>query len=425
MSALARKLKSRGHEVVFLGLPDVGPIVRAAGLDLVPYGETEYPVGSVAEACVPISKLHGIEVILYQLRKLSLPIAAVTFAHLPRKLVEVGIEALVLDASHRFMELVPMQLGIPFVQIWNVLQLDLSGTSPMCFFSSPYEISEQASQRNEEDFRVIGQALKPMVEVAMAHAKKVGLEVDWATPGSTSSKLAIIAQTPKEFDFPGIPWPESFYYAGPFHDDQGRASAPFPWEKLTGAPLIYASLGTLVNGLDEIYKTILAAVGRIPNVQVVLSIGENIEPDSLGRIPSHTIVVRTAPQIELLKRAELCITHAGLNTALESLAQGVPMVAIPIGYDQPGVAARIAYHGVGEFIEVDDLNVDGLTGLIETVLNQTKYHDKAREFQKVIAETRGLDRAADIIEQVFGQEQLHKDLRKDAAQQIRERPNHT
>jgi zeaxanthin glucosyltransferase len=67
-----------------------------------------------------------------------------------------------------------------------------------------------------------------------------------------------------------------------------------------------------------------------------------------GPVPSNVIVVDQAPQIELLKRATLCITHAGLNTALESLAYGVPMVAIPIGYDQFGVAARIAYHGVGE-----------------------------------------------------------------------------
>jgi zeaxanthin glucosyltransferase len=93
----------------------------------------------------------------------------------------------------------------------------------------------------------------------------------------------------------------------------------------------------------------------LEEVQLVLSIGKNINPENLGPIPSNSIVVRSAPQIELLKRAALCITHAGLNTSLESLAHGVPMVAIPIGYDQPGTAARIAHHGTGEFIEVDEL----------------------------------------------------------------------
>src|SRR6476620_11253771 len=118
-------------------------------------------------------------------------------------------------------------------------------------------------------------------------------------------------------------------------------------------------------------------------------------------IPSNTMVVRAAPQIGLLKRAPLCITHPGLNTALESLAHGVPMIAIPIGYGQPGVAVRIAHQGTGEFIELDELTMEGLKGLIEKVLRDPSYRERADYFQKVISKTRGLDVAADIIEQTF------------------------
>jgi zeaxanthin glucosyltransferase len=77
------------------------------------------------------------------------------------------------------------------------------------------------------------------------------------------------------------------------------------------------------------------------------------------------------------------------------------MVAIPIGYDQPGVAARIAHHGVGEFLEVEDLTVERLRHLIERVLDNPRYRDKARWFQKVITQTRGLDVAAKVIERAF------------------------
>jgi zeaxanthin glucosyltransferase len=118
-------------------------------------------------------------------------------------------------------------------------------------------------------------------------------------------------------------------------------------------------------------------------------------------IPSNAIVLNRVPQIEVLKRAALCITHAGVNTTLESLSEGVPMVAIPIGFDQPGIAARIAYHGVGEFIEVEELTQERLSKLIQKVLKNHGYRDKARYFQKVIAETHGLDIAADVIEQAF------------------------
>ena len=77
------------------------------------------------------------------------------------------------------------------------------------------------------------------------------------------------------------------------------------------------------------------------------------------------------------------------------------MVAIPVGYDQPGVAARIAYHGVGEFVELGNLTVRHLSELIVKVTANPSYRDKAGWFQKVLAETRGLDVAADIIERAL------------------------
>ena len=77
------------------------------------------------------------------------------------------------------------------------------------------------------------------------------------------------------------------------------------------------------------------------------------------------------------------------------------MVAIPIGYDQPGVAARIAYHGVGELVEIGDLTTWRLSELIAKVRSNPSYRNKARWFQNIIRET-GLDVAADVIERVFG-----------------------
>ena len=85
------------------------------------------------------------------------------------------------------------------------------------------------------------------------------------------------------------------------------------------------------------------------------------------------------------------------------------MVAIPIGYDQPGVAARIAYHGVGEFVEISRLTARHLSELIAKVNSNPSYRDKARWFQKVLGETRGLDVAADIIERVFEEHSERKE----------------
>ena len=61
MTALARKLQSRGHEVVFIGVPDMEPVIRAADLDFVPFCENEYPPGSMAKRWGGVAKLHGLD----------------------------------------------------------------------------------------------------------------------------------------------------------------------------------------------------------------------------------------------------------------------------------------------------------------------------------------------------------------------------
>jgi zeaxanthin glucosyltransferase len=401
MTALARKLQSRGHEVVFFGVPDIEPVARAADLGFVPFGENEYPPGSIAKKWGGVANLHGLDVVRYTARELTPGLIKAALEHLPGKIVETGVNALILDTAYRFIEIVPMHLRLPYVQIWNVLHFDSSGSTPLALYSWPHETSPEALARNVEGLQIFREYREAIMPIAQSYAERNRLEIDWSNSAATVSKLAVITQTPKEFDFPIPHLPPQFHYAGPFHDNQGREPISFAWEKLTDKPLIYASMGTLVNGLNKVYDTILEAAVRFSEMQVVLSVGRNVSPDDLGPIPSNTIVVRVAPQIELLKRAALCITHAGLNTALEALAQGVPMVAIPIGYDQPGVAARIAYHGVGEFVEIGNLTAQHLSELIAKVIANPKYRVKARWFQKVLAETPGLDIAADIIERIF------------------------
>jgi zeaxanthin glucosyltransferase len=94
------------------------------------------------------------------------------------------------------------------------------------------------------------------------------------------------------------------------------------------------------------------------------------------------------------------------------------MVAIPIGYDRPGTAARIAHHGTGEFIEVDELTTDRLRFLIEKVLQGLSYRERADYFQRGISKTRGLDVAADIIEQAFQKYEMDNVANKDPSYHI-------
>ena len=104
----------------------------------------------------------------------------------------------------------------------------------------------------------------------------------------------------------------------------------------------------------------------------------------------------------MLKRSFLCITHAGLNTTLEALAQGVPLVANPVTNDQPGVAARIAYTKTGAAVSLKELTVSRLTLLIDEVLRNPEYRDNANRLRQVIAQTNGLEKAVDLLEGALG-----------------------
>jgi zeaxanthin glucosyltransferase len=81
-------------------------------------------------------------------------------------------------------------------------------------------------------------------------------------PSHAFSELAYITQLPKEFDFEHPLLPPQFHYTGPFHDGKGRHPVDFPWDRLTGEPLIYASMGTIMNGRADVFRTIAARRGE-------------------------------------------------------------------------------------------------------------------------------------------------------------------
>jgi zeaxanthin glucosyltransferase len=122
----------------------------------------------------------------------------------------------------------------------------------------------------------------------------------------------------------------------------------------------------------------------------VISLGGGSVPEQIGTLPGNPLVLEYAPQLELLSSATLTITHAGLNTALESLSAGVPMVAIPVGNDQPGVAARLKAAGVAEILPFQKLRADRLRPLVNKVLNDKTYRERAQALGAEIRKVDGL-----------------------------------
>jgi zeaxanthin glucosyltransferase len=168
MTALARKLQSRGREVVFIGVPDIEPVVRAADLDFVSFCESEYPPGSIAKRWGEVAKLQGLDVVRYTARELTPGLIKAAFEHLPGKIAETGVNALILDTLYRLIEIVPMHLRLPYVQIWNVLHFDSSGSTPLALYSWPHETSPEALARNIEGLHILREIRERIMPIAQS-----------------------------------------------------------------------------------------------------------------------------------------------------------------------------------------------------------------------------------------------------------------
>ena len=391
MTLLGRELQARNHDVVFLYSSN------ASGLPCVPGPEKD----PIYENRGQTSKLQGEDALKFGLRLVMNQTEAI-LKSLPAIVQANRVDALLLDPIQFYAELGPMQLGMPFIHVSNALHLDYSGYTPLHVYGWPHETTPEALARNREGVAKFAKILDSGNAGIRAHAESVGLRIDWEDLGSTISPLASITQTPRAFDFESSHWPPQFHHTGPFHDGKGREKVDFPWDRLTGEPLIYASMGTIMNGQADVFRTIVAALAKHKDLQLVLSMGDQVDPELIGPVPSNAIIVKRAPQLELLKHTSVCITHAGLNTVLESLTQGVPQVAIPVAADQPGVAARIAEKQTGVVTSLEKLTAEHLSTLINEVLNNSTYRDSARKLQKAIAEANGLSVAADLIERSLG-----------------------
>jgi MGT family glycosyltransferase len=252
--------------------------------------------------------------------------------------------------------------------------------------------------RNELAMRFLARVASPILTVVNQQRKVWGLKphLEWSEALST---LAQVAQMPAalEFDIPMRDRHPLLHYTGPFVDPQQRPPIDFPWDRLDGRPLIYASLGTLQNGSEDIFRAIATACANLP-VQLVISLGAGLDQQRLGILDGDPVIVKYAPQLELIKRSTVVITHAGINTALESLSEGVPLVCIPIGNDQPGVASRVAARGAGVVVPRQKLSASRLNSAVRTVFENDSYRSAAKKLQASIQQIDGLGRAADIIE---------------------------
>ena len=394
ITALARRLRQRGHTVVIFGIADIEAPVKAAGIEFCLIGESDYPPGTLKKLDQRLSEHRGLATFRFTVERVR-NTALMILRDGPQAVRRAKLDALLVDEADMGGS-VAEYLGLPYISIACFPPLVQDDRIPPFCFGWSASQGWISRLRNRLGFWLLSRMAAPIFSAVNHQRRAWGLK-PFKRSTDALSPLAQIAQLPAALEFEVGDQPSILHYTGPFVDPGQRPSVDFEWNRLDGLPLVYASLGTLQNGSQDIFRVIGDACAGL-HVQPVLSLGGGLDPERLGVLSGDPLVVKYAPQLEIVKRAAAVITHAGLNTTLESLAEGVPLVCIPLGNDQPGVAARVAARGAGVVISRHRLTAKRLRSALRTDLENEQYRCAARSIQASMLHVDGLQRAADIVE---------------------------
>lgn len=231
-----------------------------------------------------------------------------------------------------------------------------------------------------------------LADLCRAH----GVEPFQAQEMFLGSEALNIVFIPKEFQPGGETFDEQrFVFVGPSIQPRLDTSN-FPFDQLSGRTTLYISLGTVFNNQATFYNMCFAAFKDEP-WQVVLSTGRRIDPTTLGPSPANFLVRPQVPQLEVLQHASLFVTHCGMNSTMESLYYGVPMVGVPQMPEQLMTARRIQELGLGTMLDQQTLTVERLHTTVKSALDSANYRAKAQAMQQQVRNAGGYQRAVDAI----------------------------
>ena len=161
-------------------------------------------------------------------------------------------------------------------------------------------------------------------------------------------------------------------------------------------PVVYISLGTVIKGAVSFFQNCLEAF-RDENIDVIISVGKKFDSRKLKSIPSNIHIYNSVPQLEVLKMADVFVTHGGMNSVSEALVYGTPMVVIPFVSDQPVNARCVEKLGVGKRLEYSDANKDTLKEYVMSVLLDKDIKGNIVKVQKMIRQAPGNIGGAEVI----------------------------
>jgi MGT family glycosyltransferase len=255
----------------------------------------------------------------------------------------------------------------------------------------------------KDDLRLISVygPFKHHLHRAQSLIMRAGGKLTWSEYGPRILAPELV-MAPQEFDFRYATKPNRIYLGSCV--DERRHEGDFDWSTIDKTrKLVYCSLGTyshLYLHSELLFRTVVAALKPDVGWQAVIQVGNTIDPKDFGPLPSHLLVRKVVPQLQLLQHADAFITHGGFSSVREAIYYGVPMLVFPCRFDQPGNAARIVHHHIG--LRADISKVDA-TQLL-TMLKQTQEDDFRQavgQMQKIFRRDSSAHDGMSLIKELF------------------------
>jgi len=384
---LARQLAARGHTVRYLGLVDSGDFVRSQGFEFVPILEEVFPAGTVRKLWETAGNGpdQGYESV---------------YDHFLGAMARgEGLDRQVLRARPKLFILNSL-LGL------NALAMDYRYGLPVVLLTPFLRLGSRAlhAASNEEILLRLGRGATAFFELAQK-----------CDPGAQRFRditarltgMRELIQCPSELELPENLQadPEVFYIEAGI-DLERRDDRGFPWERLdAGRKILYCSLGSqaYLGGKDKavaFLRAVASGAARRPDWQLVLSTGGIAEPADLP-LPADAIALPWVPQVPMLERAAVMITHGGLGTVKECIVHGVPMVVCAVGRDQPDNCRRVVHHRLGVAGDFAAPPPDGYFALVDQVVGDPSFQENVERMGRRFVEIEESGIGVRLIEEVL------------------------
>lgn len=204
-----------------------------------------------------------------------------------------------------------------------------------------------------------------------------------------------IVYSSKEFHPDAECFDDRFKFVGPSICER-EENVDFPWDELHDENVIYISLGTINTQFVDFYKKCMKAL-ETSERKVVMSIGKKTDLTVFDSIPENFIIRPFVPQLEVLNRTDVFISHGGLNSVTESLYYGVPVIALPMVNDQHLVTRQLTASGAGFGLKMEEITAQDIKDSVEKILSDKRYTQAASRIGASFRAAGGYKAAADAI----------------------------